>query len=165
MGFMTALQQAGVLKVIVSSRCLSNYQDLFNLCHLVCQWCSATHSFFLSCGEITTTLEDMANQLLLSIHGDTDPNDMELSTEKEAVKAELKKRVSGNTKLSCWVGAFSKASIAIRRATFVTFWLYRFIFGSHLHYAIKHLYFRLAIQISTRVSLPLAPMFLGHLYF
>ena len=32
------------------------------------------------------------------------------------------------------------------------------------HYAIKPLYFRLAIKISARVSLPLAPMFLGHLY-
>ena len=35
-GFMVALQQAGVLKAIVSSRCLSNYRDLFNLCCLVC---------------------------------------------------------------------------------------------------------------------------------
>ena len=37
-GFMAALQRVGVLKAIVSSRCLSNYRDLFNLHHLVCQW-------------------------------------------------------------------------------------------------------------------------------
>ena len=36
--------------------------------------------------------------------------------------------------------------------------------GSHPHYAIKPLYFLLAIKIFARVSLPLAPMFLGHLY-
>ena len=35
MGYMAVLQQASVLKAIVLSRCLSNYRDLFNLCHLV----------------------------------------------------------------------------------------------------------------------------------
>ena len=44
------------------------------------------------------------------------------------------------------------------------FWLCKFIFGSHPHYAVKPLYFRLAIKIFAGVSLPLAPMFLGHLY-
>ena len=36
--------------------------------------------------------------------------------------------------------------------------------GPTPHYAIKPLYFRLAIKIATGVSLSLAPMFLGHLY-
>ena len=57
MGFMGLLQRADVLKTIVSSRCLSNYRDLFNLR----QWCTITHTFFLSYGEIIVTLEDMAN--------------------------------------------------------------------------------------------------------
>ena len=65
--------RASVLKAIVSSYCLSNYRDLFNLRHLVHRWCAATHTFFLSYGEITVTLEDMANQLLLPILGDVDP--------------------------------------------------------------------------------------------
>ena len=80
------------------------------------------------------------------------------------MEAKLKKGVSGNTKFSHWVGASSKASTAVYHAAFVTFWLCKFIFGSHPHYAVKPLYFLLAIKISTRVSLPLAPMFLGHLY-
>ena len=71
-GFMEALQQVGVLKSIVSSRCLSNYRDLFNLYHLVRRWCTITHTFFLSCDEITVTLEDVGNQLLLPILGDVD---------------------------------------------------------------------------------------------
>ena len=86
-GFMAALQQASMLKAIVSSWCLSNYRDLFNLCHLVCQWCSATHTFFLSCGEITITLKDVANQLLLPILSDTDLNDIKLSAKEEVVEA------------------------------------------------------------------------------
>ena len=64
--------RASVLKAIVSSYGLSNYRDLFNLRHLVHRWCTATHTFFLSYGEITVTLEDMANQLLLPILGDVD---------------------------------------------------------------------------------------------
>jgi len=110
------------------------------------------------------TLEDVANQLLLPILGDIDPNHIELSVEEEAVEAELKKGMSGNAKLSCWVGDFSKASTAVRHATFVAFWLCNLIFDLHPHYAVKSLYFQLAIKISAGVSLPLALMFLGHLY-
>ena len=36
-GFMGLLQRAGVLKAIVSPRCLSNFRDLYNLRHLVRQ--------------------------------------------------------------------------------------------------------------------------------
>ena len=100
MGFMAVLQQAVVLKAIVLSRCLSNYKNLFNLYHLVCRWCTATHTFFLSCDEIIMTLEDMENQLLLPILGDVDPSAIKLSPEEEVVKAELKKGISDNAKLS-----------------------------------------------------------------
>ena len=150
-----------MLKAVVSSHCLSNYKDLFNLCHLVHGWCTATHIFFLSCDEITVTSEDVANQMLLPILGDFDPGALELSLEEQA---ELRKGINGNVKLSPWVGYFFKASIATCRAALVTFWLCKFIFDSHPHYVVKPLYFRLGIKISARVSLPLAPMFLGHLY-
>jgi len=137
---MAALQQAGELKAIVSSRCLSNYRDLFNLRHLVRRWCTATHTFFLSCGEITATLEDITDQLLLPILGDMDPCAIEVSPKKEVMEAELKKGMSGNAKLSHWVEAFSKASDTIRCAAFIAFSLCKFIFGSHPHYAVKPLY-------------------------
>ena len=110
------------------------------------------------------TLKDVANQLLLPILGDVDPATLELSLEEEAVETELKKRMSGNAKLSYWVSSSSKFSESAHRATFVVFWLCKFVFGSHPHYAVKPLYFRLAIKIFAGVSLPLAPMFLGHLY-
>ena len=164
MGFMAALRQAGMLKTIVSSHCLSNYRDLFNLRHLVRRWCSAAHTFFLSCSEITGTLKDVANQLLLPILDDADPSNIELSIEEEAMETELRKGMSGNAKLLHWVGTFSKASDVIRYAAFVAFWLCKFIFSSHLYYVVKPLYFHLAIKISTEVSLLVAPMFLIHLY-
>ena len=80
------------------------------------------------------------------------------------MEAELKKRMSGNAKLSYWVSYSSKFSVSTHRAAFVVFWLCKFVFGSHPHYAVKPLYFRLAIKIAVGVSLPLAPMFLGNLY-
>ncbi|KAK9983658.1 hypothetical protein SO802_033183 [Lithocarpus litseifolius] len=163
-GFRGLLQRADVLKAIVSSCCLSNFRDLFNLRHLVRRWCTTTHTFFFSCGKVTMTLEDVANQLLLPILGDVDPTALELSLEEEVVEAKLKRKMSGSAKLSFWVSSFSKISTATRRAAFITFWLCKFVFSSHPHYAVKHLYFQLAIKISARISLPWAPMFLGHLY-
>ena len=158
---MGLLQQAGVLKAIVLSRSLSNFQDLYNLRHLVHRWCAITHTFFFSCGELTVTLEDVANQLLLPILGDDDPATIELSLEEKAIEVELKKRMTENAKLSYWVSSSSKFSVVARRAAFGAFWLCKFVFRSHPHYAIKPLYFTLAIKISARMSLPLAPMFLG----
>ena len=110
------------------------------------------------------TLEDVAKQLLFSILGDVDPGTLELSLEEEVVEAKLKKRMSGNAKLSYWVGSSSKISIAAPHAAFVTFWLCKFVFGSHPYDVAKPLYFWLAIKISPGVSLPLAPMFLGNFY-
>ena len=151
-GFMGLLQQAGVLKAIVSSH------------YLVRRWCTTTHTFFFSCGKLTVTLKDVANQLLLPILSDADPAILELSPEEEAIEAELKKRMTKNAKLSYWVSSSSKFSMTAHRAAFVAFWLFKFVFGSHPHYAIKPLYFRLAIKIAAGVSLSLAHMFLGHLY-
>lgn len=99
-GFMGLFQRAGILKAVVLSRSLSNFRDLYNLRHLVRRWCATTHTFFFSCNELTVTLEDMANQLLLPILDDVDPATIELSPEEEAIEAELKKRMAGNAKLS-----------------------------------------------------------------
>ena len=162
--FMGLLQRAGVLKAIILSRSLSNFRDFHNLRHLVRRWCSTTHTFFFSCGELTVTLKDVANQLLLPILGDVDPATIELSREEEAIKVELKKKMTRNAKLSYWVSSSSKFSVVARHAAFVAFWLCKFVFRSYPYYAIKSLYFPLAIKISVGVSLPLAPMFFRHLY-
>ena len=97
---MGLLQRPGVLKAIVLSRCLSNYRDLYNLRHLVRRWCTTTYTFYFSYGELTVTLEDVANQLFLPILSDADPTNLEFSLEEKAIKAKLKKRMVGNAKLS-----------------------------------------------------------------
>lgn len=121
-GFMEALQRAVVLKAIIYLWCLYNYRNLFDLCHLVRRWCFATHTFFLSCGELILTLEDLENQLFLPILGGTIPSNIQLFAKEKAVEAELRKGLSrGNMKLSNWIGAFSEASTTIRCAFFIVF--------------------------------------------
>ena len=122
-GFMRLLQRASVLKAIILSRRLSNYRDLYNLRHLVRRWCTTTYTFFFSYSELTVTLEDVANQLLLPILGDADPATLELSPEEEAIEAKLKKWMIRNAKLSYWVSSSSKFSVSSCRAAFVAFWL------------------------------------------
>ena len=87
--------------------------------------------------ELTVTLEDVANQLLLPILDDTNPAALELSPEEEAIEVELRKRMTGNAKLSYWVSSSFKFSAAARRTAFIAFWLCKFVFGSHPHYAIN----------------------------
>ena len=99
-GFMGLLQQAGVLKAIISSSRLSNFRDLYNLRHLVRWWCTTTHTLFFSYGELTVTLKDVANQLLLPILSDVNLATLEFSPEEKAIEAELKKRMTKNAKLS-----------------------------------------------------------------
>ena len=109
------------------------------------------------------TFGTFSTSVTWSVGGGVDPATLELSPEEEAVEAKLKKRMSRNAKLSYWVSS-SKFPVSARRAAFVVFWLCKFVFGSHTYYAVKPLYFHLAIKIAAGVSLPLAPMFLGHLY-
>ena len=55
------------------------------------------------------TLEDVVNQLLLSILGDVDLSDIQFSTEKETMEAELRKGLrDGNAKLSNGLGLSRK---------------------------------------------------------
>ena len=121
MGFMGLLQRAGVLKAIISSPCLSNFRDLYNLHHLVRRWCTTTHTFFFSYGKLTVTLKDVANQFLLPILGDTNPTTLEFSPKKEAIETNLKKRMGGNAKLSYWASSSSKFSVTARHKAFVVF--------------------------------------------
>ena len=50
----------------------------------------------------------MANQLLLPILRNVDLAALEFSPKEKAIEAELKKRMTGNAKLSYWVSSSSK---------------------------------------------------------
>uniref|UniRef100_A0A2N9J8I3 Aminotransferase-like plant mobile domain-containing protein n=1 Tax=Fagus sylvatica TaxID=28930 RepID=A0A2N9J8I3_FAGSY len=131
---------------------------------------------FEAIGEFTVTIEDVANLLMLPILGDVDPTRLRLIAAESMIEEELIEGFGGKgasfgghlAKHSTWVTTFRRRSNEsekyVRCAAFVDFWLTKFVFCEHPHYAMHPLVFRLAIKISYGNCFPLAPMFLGHLY-
>uniref|UniRef100_A0A2N9FHP8 Aminotransferase-like plant mobile domain-containing protein n=1 Tax=Fagus sylvatica TaxID=28930 RepID=A0A2N9FHP8_FAGSY len=161
--FWDRLVDAGVHWSILISRSCNMFRDTESLRELLRRWCPSTHTFFFSWGELTHTLEDVANHWMLPIPGEHSFSDVKLSAEEEEVAAALRKRAS--TRLSGWPAHFSQLEGAsVRRAAFVLYWLCKCTFGNFPCYSINVAFIPLAIRISTGHCFPLAPLFLGHLY-
>ena len=169
-GFCDRLEQAGVLRSILISRCSNMYRDTEALRQLVWRWCPSTHTFFFAHGEMTVTLQDVENQWLLPILGDQDPAEITLSPEESKIENVLadyigRKNVALGTqaaRFTSWMEHFLRMEDPlIRRAAFVSYWLSKCIFGEHPAYSIKPLYFCLAVKIAAGVRFPLAPLLLG----
>uniref|UniRef100_A0A2N9GS51 Aminotransferase-like plant mobile domain-containing protein n=1 Tax=Fagus sylvatica TaxID=28930 RepID=A0A2N9GS51_FAGSY len=172
-GFCDRLEQAGVLRSILVSRCSNMYRDTEALRQLVRRWCPSTHTFFFAHGELTVTLEDVENHWLLPILGDQDPADLVLSPEELEIEAALadyigRRNVALGTqaaRFKPWMEHFNRETKpSIRRAAFVAYWLSKCVFGEHPAYSIKPLYFPLAVKVAAGVCFPLAPLLLGQIY-
>uniref|UniRef100_A0A2N9J9Z8 Aminotransferase-like plant mobile domain-containing protein n=1 Tax=Fagus sylvatica TaxID=28930 RepID=A0A2N9J9Z8_FAGSY len=139
--FWDNLVDAEVHWAILISRSCNMFRDTEALRELLRRWCPSTHTFFFSWGELTPTLEDVANHWMLPILGEYSFSNIKLSAAEEEIAAVLKKYSS--TRLSGWPSTFINYKKApIRRAAF------------HLVLAV----------ISVGHCFPLAPLFLGHLY-
>jgi hypothetical protein len=161
--FWDRLVDAGVHWSILISRSYNMFRDTESLRELLRRWCPSTHTFFFSWGELTPTLEDVANHWMLPILGEHSFSDIKLSAEEEEVAAALRKRAS--TRLSGWPAHFSQLEGAsVRRAAFVLYWLCKCTFGNFPCYSINIAFIPLAIRISAGHCFPLGPLFLGHLY-
>uniref|UniRef100_A0A2N9I6J8 Aminotransferase-like plant mobile domain-containing protein n=1 Tax=Fagus sylvatica TaxID=28930 RepID=A0A2N9I6J8_FAGSY len=161
--FCALLERAGVAEAILLSRSCNMYRDTKMLRQILRRWCTSTHTFFFSWGELTITLEDVENHWLLPVLGDMDPFAVEMSEEETLVEQALMARAS--TRINAWSVYFAKGiEPAIRRAAFVAYWLCKCLFGDAPYYSMKPLYFRLAVKISFGHRFPLAAMFLGYLY-
>jgi len=79
--FLGYLDRTGILKAVAISRNLEGFRDAKGLRHLVCHWYPSLHTSFFSVGELTITLEDVVNSLLLLVLGDESPFDISLSNE------------------------------------------------------------------------------------
>jgi hypothetical protein len=69
---------------------------------MIRRWCLSTHTLFFAHGELTVTLEDIENHWMLTILGDCDPSEIELSSEEFKAKTILlnyvgKKKISLGT--------------------------------------------------------------------
>ena len=68
--FVGCLDSAGVLKLVAILRNLDGYMDIKRPRHLVHRWSLSFNTFFFSVGELTITLEDVVNTLMLLVFGD-----------------------------------------------------------------------------------------------
>uniref|UniRef100_A0A2N9IU44 Aminotransferase-like plant mobile domain-containing protein n=1 Tax=Fagus sylvatica TaxID=28930 RepID=A0A2N9IU44_FAGSY len=86
------------------------------------RWCPSTHTFFFSWGELTPTLEDIANHWMLPVLGEHSFSSIELSVEEEEIATTLRRQSS--TRLSGWPSLFMhRKEVPVRRAAFVLYWL------------------------------------------
>jgi hypothetical protein len=139
------------------------FRDTESLRELLRRCCPSTHTFFFSWGELTPTLEDVANHWMLPILGEHSLSNIKLSAEEEEIAATLRKQSS--TRLSGWPSHFIQLKGApVRRAAFVLYWLCKCTFGNFPCYSVNTTFIPLAIRISTGHCFPLAPLFLGHLH-
>ena len=68
--FVGCLEHVRILKAVAIFKNLEGFRDAKDLRHLVRRWCLSFHTFFFSIGELTITLEDVANNFLLPVFGD-----------------------------------------------------------------------------------------------
>ena len=91
------LECARILKAVLISKNLEGFRDAKGLRHLVCRWCPSLHTFFFSVGELTITLEDVVNNLLLPVFRDENPFDISLFDEDLKVEDKLFTHFGGCT--------------------------------------------------------------------
>ena len=124
------LKHARIPKAVAISRNLEGFRDAKALRHLVRRWCLSLHTFFFSVGELTITLEDVVNNFLLSVFGDENPFDIDLSEEDLKVEDKLFSHFGGHTtspggklaKIGRWVMSLShEKNKEVRRAGFLAF--------------------------------------------
>jgi hypothetical protein len=161
--FWDNLRKAGIHWSILISQSCGMFRDTEPLHEVLRRWCPTIHTFFFAWGELTLTLEDIANHWMLPILGEFSPSDIKLSAEEEEIAVAL--RGYSSTRITGWPALFlHHGEVLVRRAAFIVYWLSKCIFGNSPYYTVNTLYIPLAMKISTGCCFPLAPMFLGHLY-
>ena len=166
--FVGCLEHAGILKAMALSRNLESFRDAKGLRHLIRRWCPSLHTFFFFVGKLTITLEDVVNNFLLLVFGDENPFDISLSEEDLVVENKLFSHFGGRiasidgklARMRRWVMTLSREKDKeVRRASFLAFWLSKFLFSEFSGYGVKSTFFSLAIKLTRGVQYPLAPLF------
>ncbi|PQM33573.1 uncharacterized protein Pyn_21502 [Prunus yedoensis var. nudiflora] len=164
------LGRAQVLDAIFLSKLWDIHIEAKMLRHVVRRWSTATHTFVCSWGEFTPTLEDVANISRLPICGNRSPFDIALTPEEIDKLAVLRRGAptspSTSLRFSNWIQYFGDANrqVPCRLAAFIALWLGRFVLCDFSPDCLHERVFPLALAIARGDAIPLAPMFLGHLY-
>ncbi|GKV07019.1 hypothetical protein SLEP1_g18832 [Rubroshorea leprosula] len=99
-GFVEILHAVEILKLVTLSQTLQISGNVECLRRLVRRWCTSTHTFILAFGEVTVTLKDVANLMLLPIVVEKDPWHITLTLKKRATLVALKKVMKKNASAS-----------------------------------------------------------------
>ncbi|KAI5324075.1 hypothetical protein L3X38_033148 [Prunus dulcis] len=164
------LNRAGVLDAIFISKACDIHIEAKMLLHVVRRWSTEMHTFICSWGEFTPTLEDVVNIFHLPLCGSQDPFRIMLAPEDELKHEALRKGAptspSTSLRFSNWIQFFGDSNWdkPCRLAAFVSFWLGRFLLCDFSRDCLHERVFLLALAIARGSMIPLAPMFLGHLY-
>ncbi|XP_008229292.1 PREDICTED: uncharacterized protein LOC103328662 [Prunus mume] len=165
-----SISRAQVLDAVFLSKLWYIHIEAKMLCHVVRRWSTATHTFVCSWGEFTPTLDDVANISRLPVCGDRSPFDI-APTPKEVDKLAVLRRgaptsLSTSLQFSNWIQYFGDANRRehCRLAAFIALKLGRFVLCDFSHDCLHEHVFSLALAIARGDTIPLAPMFLGHLY-
>ena len=115
----------------------------------------------------------MVNNFLLPVFGDESPFDISLSEEDLVVEDKLFGHFGGRVaspggkpaRMGRWVMTLSREkNKEVRWASFLAFWLSKFLFSEFPGYRVKSSFFPLAIKLARGTQYPLTPLFLGHVY-
>ncbi|PQM35336.1 uncharacterized protein Pyn_23655 [Prunus yedoensis var. nudiflora] len=164
------LRSTQVLDAIFLSKLWDIHIEAKMLRHVVWRWSAATHTFVCSWGEFTPTLEDVENISRLPVCGHRSPFDIALTPEEIDKLAVLRRGAptspSTLLRFSNWIQYFGDANRQgpCRLAAFIALWLGRFILCDFSQDCLHERVFPLALAIARGNTIPLAPMFLGHLY-
>ncbi|CAL2271161.1 unnamed protein product [Prunus armeniaca] len=164
------LSWAGVLDAIFISKACDIHIEARMLRHVVRRWSTETHTFICSWGEFTPTLEDVATIFHLPLCGSQDPFHIVLTTKDklkfEALRKGAPTSPSTSLRFSNWIQFFGDGNQdePCRIVAFVSLWLGRFLFCDFSQDCLHERIFPLALAIARGSMIPLAPMFLGHLY-
>uniref|UniRef100_A0A2N9GEU9 Aminotransferase-like plant mobile domain-containing protein n=1 Tax=Fagus sylvatica TaxID=28930 RepID=A0A2N9GEU9_FAGSY len=119
--FWDNLVDAEVHWSILISRSCNMFRDTEALRELLRRWCPSTHTFFFSWGELTPTLEDVANHWMLPILGEHSLSNIKLSAAEEETAAVLKKQSS--TRLSGWPSFSSSTTRMLQSAVLPSYYI------------------------------------------
>ncbi|CAL2230903.1 unnamed protein product [Prunus armeniaca] len=164
------LRRAQVHDAIFLSKLWDIHIEAKMLRHVIRRRSAATHTFVCSLGEFTLTLEDVANISRLPVCGDRSPFSIALTPEEIDNLAVLRRGAptspSTSLRFSNWIQYFGDANRQgpCRLAAFIALWLGRFVLCDFSQDCLHECVFPLALAIARGDTIPLAPMFLGHLY-
>jgi hypothetical protein len=110
----------------------------------------------LRVGELTLTLEDIANHWMLPIFGEFSPSVIVLSAEEEEVAVALRRNSS--TRITGWPTLFiHHENVPVRRAVFIVYWLCKCVFGNIPYYAVNTLLYSIGCEDIYRLLFPPRP--------